>query len=209
MNRILFSEENIPLNLKKILIVLICIIFLVSSFSSIVVSNDLLFSYVADEKTLSDVSFYCYDGSDDDKSNGKSVLMLREFESSRVVSDDSDISLSGFDVAFSYDDLGLCCVSDVLFGPMDSPWPMQSHDISHTGQSLYTTEDNNGAELWKFKTIGQMMSGIAIDADGVLYFGDYDWYFYSVYPDGSLNFHSSAPLLSSVVYRLRPVCEIS
>ncbi len=36
-------------------------------------------------------------------------------------------------------------------GPMDSPWPMQSHDISHTGRSLYTTEDNNGAELWKFK----------------------------------------------------------
>lgn len=70
---------------------------------------------------------------------------------------------------------------------MDSPWPMQSHDISHTGQSTYSTEDNNGVELWKFKTIGRMMSGIAIDTDGMLYFGDYDWYLYSVYPNGTLN----------------------
>ena len=38
-------------------------------------------------------------------------------------------------------------------GPMDSPWPMKSHDVFHTGQSEYSTEFNNGAELWKFKTI--------------------------------------------------------
>ena len=69
---------------------------------------------------------------------------------------------------------------------MDSPWPMKSHDVFHTGQSSYSTENNNGACLWMFKTIGSMQSGIAIDKDGILSFGDYAWFFYAVYPNGTL-----------------------
>jgi len=73
-----------------------------------------------------------------------------------------------------------------LDGPMDSPWPVKCHDLHHTGLSPYSTADNPYDELWKFETEGWMNSGIAIDNDGVLYFGSYDRYLYAVYPDGTL-----------------------
>ena len=70
--------------------------------------------------------------------------------------------------------------------PMDSPWPMQSHDLHHTGLSPYSTASNPGIEKWKFKTGSGMDSGLVIDDDGMIYFGDLDRYVYALYPNGTL-----------------------
>ena len=61
-------------------------------------------------------------------------------------------------------------------GPMDSPWPMKCHDAHHTGRSPYSTVNNTGSVIWKFRTYhdGQIESGIAIDNNGIVYFGDDD-----------------------------------
>ena len=77
-------------------------------------------------------------------------------------------------------------ISSISNGPMDSPWPMKSHDTFHTGLSPYSTSDNNGFTLWKFKTSGWMSGGIAIDNEGILYFGDGHWYLYALYHNGTL-----------------------
>jgi outer membrane protein assembly factor BamB len=68
-------------------------------------------------------------------------------------------------------------------GPMDSAWPMKCHDNRHTSQSPYSTEDNPGIEKWRF-VAGGIDGGIAIDNDGVVYFGDKDDYIYAVFQNG-------------------------
>jgi outer membrane protein assembly factor BamB len=86
-------------------------------------------------------------------------------------------------------------------GPMDSPWPMKGFNQYHTCQSPYNTVNNNGLINWKLKTHddGFIFGGIAIDNDGVLYFGDFDWYFYAVNPDGSLKweYKTGGPIWST------------
>ena len=69
--------------------------------------------------------------------------------------------------------------------PLDSPWPMKCHDNRHTGRSPYSTADNNGAELWRFRA-GWIQGGPIVDNDGVIYFGDYEGNFYALHSDGSL-----------------------
>lgn len=71
-------------------------------------------------------------------------------------------------------------------GPIDSAWPMASHDNHHTGLSPYNTASNPGLEKWRYKTEGSVDCGIAIDVDGVLYFGDFHGDVTALYPDGSL-----------------------
>jgi outer membrane protein assembly factor BamB len=90
-------------------------------------------------------------------------------------------------------------------GLMDSAWPMKCHDNKHTGRSLYSTIDNNGAELWKFKADGWIESGPVISSDGTIYLGDYWSVFYALNPDGTLKWKfdeqteriSSSPALDS------------
>ncbi len=69
-------------------------------------------------------------------------------------------------------------------GPLDSPWPMESHDIRHTGRSPFSTADNPGDEIWRFWTGGWAKSSSAISFDGTIYFGSND--FYAVHPNGTL-----------------------
>jgi outer membrane protein assembly factor BamB len=66
-------------------------------------------------------------------------------------------------------------------GLMDSAWPMKCHDNRHTSQSPYSTENNPGMEIWRFETDGWMEGGIVIDNNGLLYFGDFDYYLYALY----------------------------
>jgi len=72
-------------------------------------------------------------------------------------------------------------------GPMNSSWPMQSHDNRHTGLSPFSTASNPGAEKWRFRC-GTVYGGPAIAEDGTIYFGDqgYPDYLYAVYPNGTL-----------------------
>jgi outer membrane protein assembly factor BamB len=72
-------------------------------------------------------------------------------------------------------------------GPMDSAWPMFSHDVRHTGRSSYGSTGNIGVEKWRFKTDGRVASSPAIDKDGTIYFGvnDFTNSFFALNPDGS------------------------
>ncbi len=71
-------------------------------------------------------------------------------------------------------------------GLMDSAWPMKCHDTKHTSLSPYSTSDNNGAILWKFRVENGIDAGVVVDNNGVIYFGCGDWYLYAVNPDGVL-----------------------
>ena len=71
-------------------------------------------------------------------------------------------------------------------GPMDSPWPMYTHDLIHSGRSPYSTNNVDGLEKWRFKVSDGVDGGICIDTNGILYFGSYDKYIYSLNPDGTL-----------------------
>jgi outer membrane protein assembly factor BamB len=76
-------------------------------------------------------------------------------------------------------------------GPMNSPWPMLSHDLHHTGQSPYSTTDNLGFEKWWFKAEnylgGSIESSAVIDNNGIIYFGSMgaDHHLYALYPNGT------------------------
>jgi len=70
-------------------------------------------------------------------------------------------------------------------GSIDSPWPMKSHDLHHTGRSPYSTADNNGTEKWRFEC-DWVEGGPIIGDDGTIYFGSFDHYLYALYPDGTL-----------------------
>jgi outer membrane protein assembly factor BamB len=63
---------------------------------------------------------------------------------------------------------------------------MKCQNLRHTGLSPYSTAGNSGGEEWRFQTEGRMESGMVIDSDGVIYFGELHDYLYAVYPDGSL-----------------------
>jgi len=72
-------------------------------------------------------------------------------------------------------------------GLMDSPWPMHSHDIRHTGRSPYSTVDNVGIEKWRYRTDGPIeCSSVAIGKDGTIFFGSDDKYLHALYPNGTL-----------------------
>jgi outer membrane protein assembly factor BamB len=78
--------------------------------------------------------------------------------------------------------------SDVKDGPMDSPWPMLSYDVRHTGRSPLSTADNLGAELWRVpgEEAGVVWSSPVIDNNGTIYFGTLgDGSLYALNPDGT------------------------
>ena len=81
--------------------------------------------------------------------------------------------------------------SNLLSGPMDSPWPMKCHDNRHTGLSPYSTADNPGTEKWRFKTDGCVRGGPVIGNDGTIYVGSWDFYLYAINSDGSLKWKYS------------------
>jgi outer membrane protein assembly factor BamB len=82
-------------------------------------------------------------------------------------------------------------------GPMDSPWPMLSHDSFHSGLSLYSTANNPGAEIWRVHgdKAGEVWTSALIDTDGTIYFGTQgsDYSLYALYPNGTQKwrFHAS------------------
>jgi inhibitor of cysteine peptidase len=67
----------------------------------------------------------------------------------------------------------------------DAPWPMFHHDAKHTGKTTHPGT-HIGALKWRFKTDGQIVSSPAIAADGTVYVGSEDNYFYAINRDGSL-----------------------
>lgn len=78
------------------------------------------------------------------------------------------------------------CIFILENNSINSPWPMKCHDVKHTGRSSYSTDSNNGVELWKFKTNNGVEGGAVIDDENNIYFGSWDEYIYSLYPNGTL-----------------------
>ncbi|HVO74903.1 MAG TPA: PQQ-binding-like beta-propeller repeat protein [Ignavibacteriaceae bacterium] len=77
-------------------------------------------------------------------------------------------------------------------GPMDSAWPMMSHDVYHTGRSPYnTTLSPEGVEIWRFDTSNSFDGGVVIDKEGNLFFGCMDGYVYSTYPNGTMKWKTN------------------
>ncbi len=74
-------------------------------------------------------------------------------------------------------------------GPMDSAWPMFSHDITHTGLSSFGTENNSGVEIWRMRTDGSgaIWSSAITDNNGIIYIGTKGstMSLYALYPNGT------------------------
>jgi len=79
---------------------------------------------------------------------------------------------------------------------MDSPWPMQGHDLFHTCHSPYNTENTTGTEIWRVR--GDRDSDIegsaVVDANDTVYFGTLgsDSSLYALYPNGTRKWRFAA-----------------
>jgi len=87
--------------------------------------------------------------------------------------------------------------SDLSTGePMNSSWPMLSHDIYHTGRSLCSTELNLGAEIWRVRghELGVVWSSPVIDENTTIYFGttSSDSALYAIFPNGTMKWRYQA-----------------
>jgi outer membrane protein assembly factor BamB len=72
-------------------------------------------------------------------------------------------------------------------GLMNSSWPMKCHDLQHTGQSQYSTENNPpGVIKWEYETGGWIQDSPVIARDGTIYVGSSDFKLYAINPDGTL-----------------------
>lgn len=113
---------------------------------------------------------------------------------------ENDISLKNNDTIKKEkitDDYTISVNGSFFNEPMDSAWPMQSHDIRHTGLCQYSTTDNPGTEKWRFKTNiwGLVDASAVIDNDGIIYFGtdSGDSTLYALYPNGTLKWSYENP----------------
>jgi outer membrane protein assembly factor BamB len=73
-------------------------------------------------------------------------------------------------------------------GPMDSPWPVASHDVQHTGRSPYNTAATPFVEKWRFPGNGWMYGSPVIDNEGTIYFGASK--FFAVISNGTFKWKS-------------------
>jgi len=69
-------------------------------------------------------------------------------------------------------------------GPMDSQWPVASHDVFHTGRSPYNTAATPFVEKWRFPGNDWIYGSPVIDNEGTVYFGADD--LFAVYSNGTL-----------------------
>jgi outer membrane protein assembly factor BamB len=74
-------------------------------------------------------------------------------------------------------------------GPMDSAWPMYGHDVTHTGRSPFSTENNSGVEIWRVQSdgAGAIWSSAITDNNGIIYIGTKGstMSLYALYPNGT------------------------
>jgi len=68
-------------------------------------------------------------------------------------------------------------------GPMDSQWPVMSHDVQHTGRSPYSTAAVPLVEKWRFPGRSWVFGSPVIDDEGTIYFGSNS--FFAIYPNGT------------------------
>jgi outer membrane protein assembly factor BamB len=65
-------------------------------------------------------------------------------------------------------------------------WPQQGYTEQHIGRSPYSTATNPGIEIWRYPAKDWCDNSPVIGADGTIYFGSEDHYFYAITPEGYL-----------------------
>lgn len=88
-----------------------------------------------------------------------------------------------------YDNVESVYEPSPLNGPMDSPWPMFGHDVTHTCRSTISTINITGTEIWR-KTEGRsgpILGSPLIDKNNIIYLGttSSDHSLYAFYPNGT------------------------
>jgi len=82
--------------------------------------------------------------------------------------------------------------TQLLDGPIDSPWPMYCYDVRHTGRSPYSTTDNLGTEKWCFDVVETCVGSPVIDDKGIIYIGAR--HLFAVYPNCTLKWKYEDPI---------------
>ncbi|MCX6663906.1 MAG: PQQ-binding-like beta-propeller repeat protein [Euryarchaeota archaeon] len=77
---------------------------------------------------------------------------------------------------------------EAIGGPMDSQWPVMSHDVQHTGRSPYSTAAVPFVEKWRFPADGWIWTSPVIDENGVIYFSGYS--FFAIDSNGTLKWNN-------------------
>jgi outer membrane protein assembly factor BamB len=152
--------------LKRIITLLIIYFFLSTSLGVFSQSNHTNHRY-------EHLKFICYDKEGIHEEKYQRYLKLFDEIDTKY---ESELEVENTEFPISTTDDGL----------MDSPWPMKCHDIKHSGRSPFSTINNNGAELWKFRAGSLIQGGPIVDNNGIIYFGSFDSYIYALYPDGNL-----------------------
>jgi len=154
----------------------IIFLFIFSSVMLMVFGYDVVFS--EKDEFLENLAFVCSDRYGSSKLTYYKELFQKDYSGTDVIKSE-DVTISA---TLSQSLAGV--------GPMDSCWPMKSHDVRHTGCSPYSTSHVNGYEKWRFYSSGSVTDGPVIDNNGIIYFkGGYDHldrYLYAIYPDGAL-----------------------
>jgi outer membrane protein assembly factor BamB len=157
--------------LKMILFFLIITLLIISANNFIVLSYEV---QVEDSKLMDNVAFYSF--------NNQDSIKLYYYEKISFGNNYNEIKSDYVMIFFEPSPLD-------SFGPMDSAWPMQSHDNNHTGRSPYSTTQVDGFEKWRFEC-DLLESTPVINNNGIIYFGGgyngIPWYLYAVYPNGTL-----------------------
>ena len=167
---------------KNGLILFVIILFVLSSVLPVVFGTK---SKLTEEDIeLKNLTFMCSYDNDYSKLNYyKEHLLLRDISNDGVAADVIESEKEELTTP-----VGLP-MEAASVGPMDSAWPMQSHDTHHTGRGSYITVDTS-AEIWRFYSSGSVESTPVIDSDGIIYFkGAYNYldrYLIAVYPNGTL-----------------------
>jgi len=161
--------------------IVVCLVFLlvISSIGPLSFGED---SEVAEQnKLLDDLKFYCntLDGFNEVKFEYYKKQLLKQ-ETDEVIKEYKE-SDSGELIAIQNPPL----ITTLSNSPMDSAWPMQSHDLHHTGLSPYSTADNPYDEKWNFKC-KWIECGPVIGHDDTIYFGDSWGNLIAIYPNGMM-----------------------
>jgi len=168
---------------KKIPTYIILILLLFSTITSVSFGEDS--EIIKQNNKLDDLAFYC---------TTPNVFNEVKFEYYRkqLLKQDSDEDMKEYKVSDSEETMTLLnqqLIMNLSNGPMDSAWPMQSHDLHHTGLSPYSTADNLGIEKWRFECDWVEDTPVISD-DGTIYVGggynDLPWYLIAVNPNGTL-----------------------
>ncbi|TSC92884.1 MAG: hypothetical protein CEN89_402 [Candidatus Berkelbacteria bacterium Licking1014_7] len=76
--------------------------------------------------------------------------------------------------------------SSTLAQTADPPWPLFGHDAKHTNSSPYEIGKGKKELLWSYKAESAIESSPVIGADGTIYVGSHDGFFYAFNKDGSV-----------------------